>query len=59
MRLERAGSIGLHVGPFRFGPKTDETIDENRDIFQEVLFYRLFLKKLREWAPKDAQSGPK
>ena len=45
MRLERAGSIGLHVGPVRFGPKTDETIEENRDIFQEVLFYRLFLKK--------------
>ena len=45
MRLDRAGSSGLHVGPLRFGSKIDEKVDEKRDIFQEVLFERLFLKK--------------
>ena len=38
MRLDRAGSIGLHVGPLRIGSKMDEHVDEKRDIFQEVLF---------------------
>ena len=45
MRLDRAGSIGLHVGALRLRPKIDEKVDEKRYIFQEVLFERLFLKK--------------
>ena len=45
MRLDRAGSIGLHVGPLRLGPKIDEKVDEKRYVLQEVLFERLFLKK--------------
>ena len=45
MRLDRAGSIGLHVGPLRIDHQIDEKVDEKRDIFQEVLFERLFLEK--------------
>ena len=45
MRLDRAGSIGLHVGPLRFDSQIDEQVDEKHDIFQEVLFPRLFLQK--------------
>ena len=45
MRLDRAGSSGLHVGPLRFGSKTDEKVDEKRDAFQEALFDRVFPQK--------------
>ena len=45
MRLDRAGSIGLHVGPLRLGSKINGQVDEKRHIFQEVLFERLFLQK--------------
>ena len=44
MRLDRAGSSGLHVGPLRFGSKTNEKGNEKRDVFQEMLFQRLFFK---------------
>ena len=43
MRLERAGSIGLHVGPLRFSSKIYKKVDEKHDIFQDVFFLRLFL----------------
>ena len=39
-RLDR-----IAVGPLRFGSKINEKVDEKRDIFQEVLFERLFPNK--------------
>ena len=45
MRFDRTGSIGFHVRPLRFGSQIDENVDEKPDIFQEMLFKRLLLKK--------------
>ena len=59
MRLDRAGSIGLHVGPLGFGSKIDEKMNEKRDIFQEVLFDGFSLKKLGQWAPNGGPKWPK
>ena len=43
--MDRAGSIGLHVGPVRLGSKNEENVEDKRHLFQEVLFETLFLKK--------------
>ena len=59
MRLERAGSIGLHVGPLRFSSKINQNMDEKRDIFQEVLFERLSSQSEVNGLPKVRQGGPR
>ena len=45
MRLDRAGSIGLRVGPLTCGSKIDEKGDEQRHILQELFLQTLFAKK--------------
>ena len=52
MRLDRAGSIGLRVGPLQIAPKIHKKRVRNPARDSKAIFYRKMCPKLAKWAPK-------
>ena len=59
MRLDRAGSIGLHVEPLRFGPKIIETCTRNVADSRRCFLRDSSCKSETKGLPKVARSAPR
>ena len=59
MRLDRAGSIGLHVGPVRLGSKNDKTWRKSVPYSRRCFLRDFSLKSEANGIPKVPQSCPR